>query len=194
MERAFLSREMTGADHHWVIADPLCDVSGVIELFDASTGRPTVIEFNGRGYHDHNSGTGPLGPGLEAMVLGTHAHRRQRRTRSISPGQQTSICVMRFIWSKRTLKAFTRSRSIAWTPTGRGRRRFAWRIPSACAWTIVLSFATHASSIPRPFTCGSCMTRPAAVKMQPVALCEIAYPHRLRWPLLGRMIEMSIAK
>jgi hypothetical protein len=23
------------------------------------------------------------------------------------------------------------------------------------------------------------------------ALCEIAYPHRLRWPLLGRLIEMS---
>jgi hypothetical protein len=24
------------------------------------------------------------------------------------------------------------------------------------------------------------------------AFCEIAYPHRLRWPVLGRMIEMSI--
>jgi hypothetical protein len=24
------------------------------------------------------------------------------------------------------------------------------------------------------------------------AFCEIAYPHRLRWPILGRMIEMSI--
>jgi hypothetical protein len=26
------------------------------------------------------------------------------------------------------------------------------------------------------------------------ALCEVAYPHRLRWPILGRMIEMSIDK
>ena len=26
------------------------------------------------------------------------------------------------------------------------------------------------------------------------AFCEVAYPHRLRWPILGRMIEMSIAK
>ena len=24
------------------------------------------------------------------------------------------------------------------------------------------------------------------------AVCEVAYPHRLRWPILGRMIEMSI--
>ena len=24
------------------------------------------------------------------------------------------------------------------------------------------------------------------------AFCEVAYPHRLRWPVLGRMIEMSI--
>ena len=27
---------------------------------------------------------------------------------------------------------------------------------------------------------------------QGTAFCEVAYPHRLRWPLLGRMIEMSI--
>jgi hypothetical protein len=26
------------------------------------------------------------------------------------------------------------------------------------------------------------------------AFCEVAYPHRLRWPVLGRMIEMSIGK
>ncbi len=26
------------------------------------------------------------------------------------------------------------------------------------------------------------------------AFCEVAYPHRLRWPVLGRMIEMSIAR
>ena len=26
------------------------------------------------------------------------------------------------------------------------------------------------------------------------AFCEVAYPHRLRWPVLGRMIEMSISK
>jgi hypothetical protein len=26
------------------------------------------------------------------------------------------------------------------------------------------------------------------------AFCEIAYPHRIRWPLLGRMIEMSFDK
>ena len=26
------------------------------------------------------------------------------------------------------------------------------------------------------------------------AFCEVAYPHRLRWPILGRMIEMSIGR
>jgi hypothetical protein len=24
------------------------------------------------------------------------------------------------------------------------------------------------------------------------AFCEVAYPNRLRWPVLGRMIELSI--
>ena len=26
------------------------------------------------------------------------------------------------------------------------------------------------------------------------AFCELAYPHRVRWPILGRMIEMSFDK
>ncbi len=35
----------------------------------------------------------------------------------------------------------------------------------------------------------------AAVRGVPArAFCEVAYPHRLRWPVLGRMIEMSISK
>jgi len=34
----------------------------------------------------------------------------------------------------------------------------------------------------------SCRGRPAQ------AFCEVAYPHRLRWPILGRMIEMSVGK
>ena len=38
-QRTFLSREMTGAEHHWVIADPLCRVEGEIRLGGAGGAR-----------------------------------------------------------------------------------------------------------------------------------------------------------
>jgi hypothetical protein len=59
-EGTFPSREVTGADHRWVIAAPLCEVSGSIGA-DA---------FKGRGYHDHHYGTGPLGMGLRWWMRG----------------------------------------------------------------------------------------------------------------------------
>jgi hypothetical protein len=61
-ERRFPSREVAGADHFWVIADPLCAVSGTVRLVDesASAMPPREIHFAGRGYHDHRYGTAPL--------------------------------------------------------------------------------------------------------------------------------------
>jgi hypothetical protein len=74
MERIFLSRAMTGAEHHWVLANPLCEVEGTIRCFTADApGEGLGIRFAGRGYHDHNYGTGPLGPGLKRWIWGRAA-------------------------------------------------------------------------------------------------------------------------
>jgi carotenoid 1,2-hydratase len=54
IQRRLCSRELTGADHWWVIADPLCVVKGDIRVGDRA------IPVNGRGYHDHHYGSGPL--------------------------------------------------------------------------------------------------------------------------------------
>ncbi|MGH7175868.1 MAG: hypothetical protein ACREJC_00680, partial [Tepidisphaeraceae bacterium] len=56
----FFSQSLSGAEHHWVIANPVCDVAGTIRITGSDP-----IAFRGRGYHDHNYGTGPIGPGLK---------------------------------------------------------------------------------------------------------------------------------
>ena len=66
-EGPFPSREVTGADHRWVIAAPLCEVSGSVG----------AVAFNGRGYHDHQYGTGPLATGLRRWMRG-HVILQQR--------------------------------------------------------------------------------------------------------------------
>ena len=50
------SRRVTRAVHKWVVAAPLCAAGGTIRL-DGSR----VIQLTGRGYHDHQYGTAPLG-------------------------------------------------------------------------------------------------------------------------------------
>ncbi len=59
-ERRFPTRDMSGADHFWVIANPLCAVSGIIRIAGASNLPPQELHFAGRGYHDHRYGTAPI--------------------------------------------------------------------------------------------------------------------------------------
>ena len=66
-----LARHAGGDEHRWIVADPVCEVSGTVTVSgaegsgDGRNGR--TIEFRGRGYHDHTYGTGPL---LTAMRHG----------------------------------------------------------------------------------------------------------------------------
>src|SRR5688572_20695367 len=64
-EREFFSRTLVGAEHRWILANPLCDVEGEIVLPGLQK-----TPFRGRGYHDHNFGTGPIGPGIKQWVRG----------------------------------------------------------------------------------------------------------------------------
>lgn len=63
-EACLLSPPLFGDEHRWVVADPLCEVSGTVSLTargDArGRGAARDIDFRGRGYHDHTYGTGPL--------------------------------------------------------------------------------------------------------------------------------------
>ncbi|MGH7215336.1 MAG: hypothetical protein ACREIT_11290 [Tepidisphaeraceae bacterium] len=189
IERTFLSREMTGAEHRWIIANPLCDVTGSIRRADGST-----LDFVGRGYHDHNFGTGPIGPGV----------RRWMRGRILSADRATTFRLAYPLRRSMPVEAHL----VTADATGVVDR-------NVCAIDADWSSRTPlALSYPRRITIEHDtplqLTNPRLVEGSPFylrlvydalddgrsgrAFCEVAYPHRLRWPVLGRMIEMSIDK
>jgi carotenoid 1,2-hydratase len=189
MERRFFSRDWSKADHHWVIANPLCNVSGEIELTDSAGGTTATFSMNGRGYHDHNYGTGPIGPGLKRWMWGRvlledHAvmfHYAQPRDKKkpdevhmleVDAFGLRELPVDRFNadWS---VKTKTLLRYPAWVEAGPIRLVNPRVIDSSPFYLRLVYDASLRGTGGQAF-------------------CEIAYPHRLRWPVLGRMIEMSI--
>lgn len=195
-ERTFLSHRMTGAHHKWVIASPLCEVSGSIGLDGATT------SFKGVGYHDHNYGTGPIGPGLHRWIWGRAMfddavitfHHAEPQRESLGPethllhadeGGMVEVDVDEVVadWSARCWPAMGLTYPSGMV-FGDALRLTNPRIIDPAPFYMRLMFDAETRGLgPRSAT-----TRTGT------ALCEIAYPHRLRWPLLGRMIEMSIDK
>jgi carotenoid 1,2-hydratase len=178
MERTFLSREMTDADHKWVLAAPCCRVAGTVAGED----------FTGLGYHDHNYGTAPLGPGLRRWVWGRILdddsadlfHHAEPRDASL-PAESHRV----------TLRNGELAESDAAIGVTWGRRStLGLPYPSTIRLgdDVTLSQPTVVDNAPfylrATYDAGSGRR----------AFCEIAHPHRLRWPILGRMIEMSIDK
>ncbi len=191
VERMFLSREMTGADHHWVIAHPRCDVSGTIQL-STSGAQTDEIQFNGVGYHDHNYGTGPLGPGLKRWIWGRAIiddevmtfHYAIPKNRRLEPEVHlihakadgvTALAVQQAVcdW-------------IGWSKVG-------LRYPKNLAFDASLVLSNPRVIDAAPFYL-RLMYDATMNGKSTTAFCEVAYPSRLRWPILGRMIEMSIDK
>jgi carotenoid 1,2-hydratase len=191
MQRRFLSREWSKADHYWVIANPLCNVTGIVELRDKVTNHCTKFSFDGLGYHDHNYGTGPIGTGLKRWMWGRvlmsdHAamfHFAQPRNAQepddihlleVDSFGLREVPVDRFNadWSLRTS---TLLRYPAWVEAG-PLQLVKPKVIDASPFYLRLSYEASVRGA------------------NGQAFCEIAYPHRLRWPVLGRMIEMSIRK
>lgn len=183
-ERRFFSPDLASADHQWVIANPLCDVRGNIRV-----GSETIV-FNGRGYHDHNYGTGPIGPGLKRWfwgralfddaavtfhyaiprdrTLGDELHLVEADAQSI---REVTTANVECDWSRRTMVQL--------------------RYPNQARFGDVLSLSNPRVIDSAPFYMR--LNYEADYRgRKGSAFCEIAYPHRLRWPILGRMIEMSI--
>jgi carotenoid 1,2-hydratase len=191
MERAFLARSWSGADHRWVLANPLCDVTGEVTITGGAG--PVRLAMNGRGYHDHNYGTGPIGPGLRRWMWGRvlspegdHAlmfHLAQPRDRR-DPEELHLVEADGF--GLRELSGG--AASIDWSRATAAGLRFPARVR---AGPLTLSDPQVIDASPFYLR----LAYAATVRGEPAtAFCEVAYPHRLRWPVLGRMIEMSIRK
>jgi carotenoid 1,2-hydratase len=188
-EREFFSRQLAGAEHRWIIANPLCDVEGEIRAGNS------VIPFHGRGYHDHNFGTGPIGPGIKHWFWGrvllddrcVTFHFARPRDWRMEPevhlveidstgAHEIDVDVQRIEmdWLSRT----------AW-----------WlRYPRVEQFADVLRLENPRVIDSSPFYLRIMYDATLRGERAGSAFCEVAYPHRLRVPILGRMIEMSIDK
>jgi carotenoid 1,2-hydratase len=204
IERVFLSSQMTGAEHHWVIANPHCRVSGTINLIGKDQ-PPQAIDFSGVGYHDHNYGTGPLGPGLRRWIWGRaildeqvltfhYAVPRNRKLKDeihlvgTSAGGIESIDVdhVESDWAGLSNVGLRYPRNLRFQV---GSIRDTTR--GSPSDGLILSNPRVIDAAPFYMR----MVYDAQVDGRvTTAFCEVAYPHRLRYPILGRMIEMSIDK
>ncbi|MGC4031742.1 MAG: hypothetical protein QM754_08415 [Tepidisphaeraceae bacterium] len=190
-ERPFLSREMTGADHHWVIANPVCEVAGEVKVTGADGSAIETITFRGRGYHDHNYGTAPLGPGLKNWAWGRAIsgnrgvtfHYAVPQDQSLPPESHLVIADEHGTVTSdaKPIISFDRKTSLGLA------------YPSTADWPGVMRLAKPRVIDASPFYLR--LQYDADLNGEKTtAFCEAAYPHRLRWPVLGRMIEMSIDK
>ncbi|GIW77595.1 MAG: hydroxyneurosporene dehydrogenase [Phycisphaerae bacterium] len=196
VERIFLSRQMTGADHHWIIANPHCLVRGTLRLIEHNTEKEQ-IDFTGLGYHDHNFGTGPLGPGLKRWIWGRAIlHNRVLTFHYAVPHNPSLPNEVHLIEGSedgfRELQVrHTESDWIGWSKTGlRYPKKLAFHASNRPGTTLELTNPRLIDVSPFYMR----ISYDARIEGEPTsAFCEVAYPHRLRWPVLGRMIEMSIS-
>ena len=184
---------MTGAEHRWVLANPLCNARGTIRLFDsASPGEAPGIPFDGIGYHDHNYGTGPLGPGLKRWIWGRAAFDDAAHTFHHAIPHDSSL-------PEETHLIECDAAGLREVPVRRVDADWSKFSPLLLRYPKTIAFnSTMRLTNPRlidsaPFYM-RLMYQADCRGRKGTAFCEVAYPNRLRWPVLGRMIEMSIAK
>ena len=186
-ERPFFSRELAGADHHWVLANPLCDVAGTIRCGGEA------IAFSGRGYHDHNYGTGPIGPGLKRWVWGRVLFENRAVTFHHATPRDGSLADETHVIEATAAAArgFATNSTIDWSARSLASMNLAY--PRSLDFGEMLRLTNPRVVDAAPFYLR--LTYDAASRGERGrAFCEVAHPHRLRWPVLGRMIEMSIDK
>ncbi len=185
VERRFLSEQMTGAEHHWVIAAPVCDVRGELEVAGER------VLFSGRGYHDHNFGLAPIGSGLYRWTWGRaifgsrvltfhYAEPKARGAEAETHLIEVDEKGAREIEVGEVRAQFDRTSAMA----------MQLKYPSEVDFGSKLRLSNPRVLDPAPFYMRIAFDAESDGERS-MAFAELAYPHRLRWPLLGRMIQMS---
>jgi carotenoid 1,2-hydratase len=184
-ERIFLSPRLCGgAAHHWVVANPLCSVRGAIRC------NGTTIDFNGLGYHDHQYGSAPIGPGVKRWLRGRVLF-------------EDLVCAFHFVRAKdrsqpdqiHLLEAgedgVHESRVDSFSADLSARSAWMLRYPQRIDFEDVLRLENPHLIDSTPFLL-RLVYHAHHRGRSGRAVCEIVYPHRLRMPVLGKFIERSI--
>lgn len=197
LERRFLSHELTGADHYWVLANPLCDVEGTVRVpCPGAPGGERAIAFRGRGYHDHHYGTGPIGPGLRRWIRGHAVFTDQARTFHLAHPRDARRRAERHLIVSDS--SAVRDLTVCRADTGR-EVRAGWGLSYPATIELCgerpdegLRLTNGRVIDGTPFSVRLTYDATDGRHLTGRAFCEIMYPRRLRWPALGRLIERSI--
>jgi carotenoid 1,2-hydratase len=169
-------------------------VTGTIQLTGSES---QTISFTGKGYHDHNYGTAPIGPGLKRWIWGrvffddapdasrvvTFHFARPRDASLPDELHVTEADATRFVDQKIEPAGV----HVDWSR----RTALLLAYPDRLVFGDVMTLSNPRLIDAQPFYL-RLMYDAESLGKPGKAFCEVAYPHRLRWPILGRMIEMSI--
>lgn len=185
----FPGRHLAGDDHHWIVAAPLCDVTGSVHCDDQT------IAFAGRGYHDHLYGTAPPGPGLRGWVRGRVLleNRALAFQAAFSRGLSDDVRLIEADSASARTHHIHQIDFGLWRYTG---MRLAYPIALHLGDRLHLARPRIIDRSPFDLHLLYEARLPDRPSPQPhgTALCRIVYPHRLRWPILGRWIEHGITR
>jgi carotenoid 1,2-hydratase len=174
------------ADHRWFIASPSCEVEGRLRVGEH-------VDFRGSGYHDHSYGTQPIGFGIQRWFRGRvllegnpcvafHCARpRDRRLpdeislieADASGMRELDVGEVEVDWSARSrlLLAFPRQARF-----GSALQLSGPRVIDSSPFSLRILYDAEVGA------------------RRGTALCEVVYPNRLLWPVLGRAVERGIEK
>lgn len=182
-ERTFFPGKVSGAEHYWVIAAPLCEVTGTIRLAGGDNGQAREIALRGRGYHDHHYGTGPIGPGLDRWFRGhVLSEDRVLAFQMVRPRDRRLQDQIHIIEGSAQELRELEAGNIAVSFSAHTRLRLGYPSEIVLGETVKLARARVIDSSPYYVRL---VYEALYHGKKGRAFCEAVYPRRLRWPLFS---------
>jgi hypothetical protein len=180
LEQVIFPRGWSGADHRWVISNPLCEVTGEIRL-DLTA--PSPLQFDGPGSHDHSFGLAPIGRGLNRWLRGHILMDNHTIFVHLARPTNNAIdCQMIESEPMGTRVLSLEQVQLDWN----GRTGMQLRYPEHIQGGPV---QLHSPRVLRSTLHSVRLVYRASIRgNHGEAFCEIIYPHRLRWPIPARFV------
>jgi len=176
------------AQHHWIVAHPLCDVDGEIRIPFKNGHR--MVRLRGHGYRDHLYGSGPIGTAVRQWISGRILLPAQSLAFQLAQPMQFGLPTQAhvLIADSQGVRAAAASLAALGPP-----RRTGWGLPYPTTVDVDMGLLLR-----RPRVIDSA---PAYARLQydayvngqlATAICQAISPRRLSGPILGRLIESQI--
>lgn len=178
------------ARHHWIVAHPLCDVDGEIQI-PFKTGH-RIVRLRGHGYRDHLYGSGPMGTTVRRWICGRILLPAQSLAFQLAQPIQPDVPVQAHV-----VIADDQGIRVAAAPLAApGRpRRTRWGLSYPTALDVDMGLLLRRPRVIDSSPAYARLKYDAYVNGQlATAICQVVSPRRFGGPILGRLIERQIAR